>query len=126
MSIGMKYFKVDANIVALSGIAIAIGTIVDVGIVILENILNHLKRAKPGESRLKVVFNGTREVGSAVLTAVATTVVSFLPVFTMVAAEGKLFRPLAFTKTFALIASVIVALTIIPPFATCFLPGEPA
>lgn len=115
--IGMKYFKVDANIVALSGIAIAIGTIVDVGIVILENILNHLKRAEPEESRLKVVFNGTREVGSAVLTAVATTVVSFLPVFTMVAAEGKLFRPLAFTKTFALIASIIVALTIIPPFA---------
>jgi Cu(I)/Ag(I) efflux system membrane protein CusA/SilA len=115
--IGMKYFQVDANIVALSGIAIAIGTMVDMGIVIVENILKHLERAKPEENRLQVVFRGAREVGSAVLTAVATTVVSFLPVFTMVAAEGKLFRPLAFTKTFAMIASIIVALTIIPPFA---------
>ncbi len=115
--IAMKYFGVDANIVALSGIAIAIGTMVDMGIVIVENIVNHLEKSDPVENRLTVVFNATREVGSAVITAVATTVVSFLPVFTMVAAEGKLFKPLAFTKTFALIASIIVALTIIPPYA---------
>jgi copper/silver efflux system protein len=115
--IAMRLFKVDANIVALSGIAIAIGTMVDMGIIICENILKHLDEAEPDANRLDVVFRAASEVGSAVLTAVSTTVVSFLPVFTMVGAEGKLFKPLAFTKTFALIASVIVALTVIPPLA---------
>ncbi len=113
----MKVFGVDANIVALSGIAIAIGTMVDMGIVVCENILKHLQEAGPDEDRLEIVLRATKEVGSAVVTAVSTTVVSFLPVFTMVAAEGKLFKPLAWTKTFALVASVIVALTVIPPLA---------
>ena len=122
--IAMKLFKVDANIVALSGIAIAIGTIVDMGIVITENILKHLDRAPPGANRRDVIFAATSEVGSAVLTAVATTVVSFLPVFTLQAAEGKLFKPLAYTKTFALIASVIVALTLVPPAAHLLLAGS--
>lgn len=115
--IGMKVFGVDANIVALSGIAIAIGTIVDMGIVLTENILRRLDEADPSESRLEVVYRATSEVGGAVLTAVATTVVGFLPVFTMEAAEGKLFKPLAYTKTFALIASIIIALTILPAVA---------
>ncbi len=115
--IAMKTFNVDANIVALSGIAIAIGTIVDMGVVICENILRHIDNAPPGANRREVVFRAASEVGSAVLTAISTTVVSFLPVFTMQAAEGKLFKPLAYTKTFALISSVIIALTIIPPFA---------
>ncbi len=115
--IGMKVFGVDANIMALAGIAIAIGDIVDMGIVICENILRHFDEAPPGTSRRTIIFNATSEVGSAVLTAIATTVVSFLPVFTMEAAEGKLFQPLAYTKTFALMASVVVALTIIPAFA---------
>ena len=115
--IGMKTFGVDANIVALSGIAIAIGTMVDMGIVICENILRRLSEADENENTLEVVFRASSEVGGAVLTAVATTIVSFLPVFTMTGAEGKLFKPLAFTKTFALLASIIVALTIIPPAA---------
>ncbi len=115
--IGMKFFHVDANIVALSGIAIAVGTIVDMGIVLSENILRRLEQAAPGESALEVVHRASCEVGSAVLTAVATTIVSFLPVFTMEAAEGKLFRPLAYTKSFALLASIIIALTLIPPAA---------
>ncbi|MBN2129961.1 MAG: efflux RND transporter permease subunit, partial [Sedimentisphaerales bacterium] len=115
--IAMKTFGVDANIVALSGIAIAIGTMVDMGIVICENILRHLDKADENENKLEVVFRASSEVGSAVLTAVSTTVVSFLPVFTMTGAEGKLFKPLAFTKTFALLASIVVALTIIPPAA---------
>ncbi len=115
--VAMKLFHVDANIVALSGIAIAIGTMVDMGIVICENILRHLDEAPPGSNRLEVIYKASVEVGSAVITAVATTVVSFLPVFTMQAAEGKLFKPLAFTKTFALVASIIVALTVIPPLA---------
>ncbi len=115
--IGMRVFKVDANIVALSGIAIAIGTMVDMGIIICENILKKIEHAREGVSRLKLVYEGTAEVGSAVMTAVATTIVSFMPVFAMDGAEGKLFKPLAYTKTFALLASIIVALTILPPMA---------
>ena len=115
--IAMKIFGIDANIVALSGIAIAIGTMVDMGIVICENILRRLDESGPEDNKLDVVYRAASEVGGAVLTAVSTTVVGFLPVFTMTGAEGKLFKPLAFTKTFALIAAVIVALTIIPPAA---------
>lgn len=115
--IAMRYFNVDANIVALSGIVIAIGTMVDVGVILSENMLRHLDEAKPDEPKLEVIYRATTEVATAVVTAVLTTIISFLPVFTMEAAEGKLFRPLAFTKTFALIASLIVALTLIPPFA---------
>jgi copper/silver efflux system protein len=115
--IAMKLFGVDANIVSLSGIAIAIGTMVDMGIVICENILKHIEKSSPEDDLLEIVFRASSEVGSAVLTAVSTTVVGFLPVFTMQSAEGKLFKPLAFTKTFALISSVIVAIALIPPFA---------
>jgi len=123
--VAMRIFKVDANIVALSGIAIAIGTIVDMGIIVTENILKHLERAGPDESRLDVVRRGATEVSGAVLTAISTTVVSFLPVFAMTGAEGKLFRPLAYTKTFALIASAIIAITVIPPFAHMLLARRP-
>ena len=122
--IGMKLFGVDANVVALSGIAIAIGTIVDMGVVLIENILKHLDDAPPEENRLEVVYRGCTEVAGAVVVAVLTTVISFLPVFTMEAAEGKLFRPLAYTKTFALIGSIVVALTIIPPLAHWFIAGR--
>lgn len=113
----MKVFEIDANVVALSGIAIAIGTMVDMGIVLCENILRHLDEADENADLFSIVLRASREVGGAVLTAVATTVVSFLPVFTMEAAEGKLFQPLAWTKTFALLASVFVALTALPVFA---------
>ncbi|MEE9373172.1 MAG: efflux RND transporter permease subunit [Saprospiraceae bacterium] len=115
--IAMRYFGVDANIVALSGIAIAIGTMVDMGIVLTENILSRKNKKGNKESLLSTVYEATTEVGGAVLTAVATTIISFLPVFAMEAAEGKLFRPLAFTKTFALLSAVIVALCFIPPLA---------
>ncbi|WP_425657645.1 efflux RND transporter permease subunit [Tenacibaculum ascidiaceicola] len=115
--IAMKAFGVDANIVALSGIAIAIGTMVDVGVILSENIISHLEK---DENKLPIntlVYNATAEVSGAIVTAVMTTIISFIPVFTMIGAEGKLFRPLAFTKTFALIAAIVVALFLIPPFA---------
>ena len=115
--IAMKYFGVDANIVALSGIAIAIGTMVDMGIVLTESIVKRIEEAPPEEDLLETIYEATIEVASAVITAVATTVISFIPVFTMEASEGKLFKPLAYTKSFALIASIIVAITIIPPLA---------
>ncbi len=112
----MKLAGVDSNLVSLAGIAIAIGTIVDMGIIVTENILKHLREASPQESRLEVVYRGASEVASAVLTAIATTVISFLPVFTMTGAEGKMFIPLAYTKTFVLIASVLIALSVLPTF----------
>ena len=115
--IAMKLFAVDANIVALSGIAIAIGTMVDMAVVLAENILRHLESRKEDENPLEVVVRAASEVGGAVLTAVATTVVSFLPVFAMEGAEGKLFKPLAYTKTFALIAAILLALTALPALA---------
>jgi len=122
--IAMRFAGVDANIVALSGIAIAIGTMVDMGIIMTENMVRHLDEADPEESRLHVIFRAASEVASAITTAMATTVVSFLPVFTMIGSEGKLFRPLAFTKTFALIASILIALMIIPPVAHVLLAGR--
>ena len=116
--IAMKLFGVDANIVALSGIAIAIGTMVDVGIVLAENIIKHIERNKDKLLSMNtIVYNASAEVSSAIITAVLTTIISFLPVFSMVGAEGKLFRPLAFTKSFALIAAIMVALFILPPIA---------
>lgn len=115
--IAMKYFGIEANIVALSGIAIAVGTMVDMGIVLTESMLEQMKTAPENQSLKKTIFIATTDVVSAVITAVSTTIVSFLPVFTMQASEGKLFRPLAYTKSFALIASIILAVTIVPPMA---------
>jgi Cu(I)/Ag(I) efflux system membrane protein CusA/SilA len=115
--VAMRYFGVDANIVALSGIAIAIGTMVDMGIVLTESMVLRIENAPEEESLLESIYLASTEVASAVLTAVMTTVISFLPVFTMEASEGRLFKPLAYTKTFALIAAVIVAICIIPPLA---------
>ena len=118
--IAMRYFGVDANIVALSGIAIAIGTMVDLGIILSENIIKHLEESPEDQPLLTTVYKGSTEVATAILTAVATTIVSFIPVFTMQAAEGKLFGPLAFTKTFALVAALIVTLLILPTLAYWF------
>ncbi len=115
--IAMRYLNIEANIVALSGIAIAIGTMVDMGIILTESIIQRIQKYGTLENIYTSVLEATSEVAGAVLTAVATTIISFLPVFTMEAAEGKLFRPLAYTKTFALVAAIIIALIIIPPLA---------
>jgi Cu(I)/Ag(I) efflux system membrane protein CusA/SilA len=119
--ITMRQFGVDANIVALSGIAIAIGVMVDVGVVFVENIIRHIELPENlgarGKQLLNVVYEATIEVSGAVITALSTTVVSFLPVFAMEAAEGKLFRPLAFTKTFTMLAALLIGLIIIPTLA---------
>lgn len=122
--VAMKLFNIDANIVALSGIAIAIGTMVDVGVILAENMIRHLDddalRLREDGTKYtinEVIYNATAEVSGAILTAVLTTIISFVPVFTMIGAEGKLFRPLAFTKTMALSASLVIALFLIPPFA---------
>lgn len=117
----MKYFGVDANVVALSGIAIAIGVMVDVGIVFVENIFRHLEMEEnhnaKGKKLLGIIYDASVEVASAIMTALATTIVSFLPVFAMQASEGKLFKPLAFTKTFALLSSLLLGLIVVPALA---------
>ena len=115
--IAMKFFNVDANIVALSGIAIAIGTMVDMGVILTENIIRHMDEDDGSMPMDALVYNATAEVSGAIVTAVLTTIISFIPVFTMIGAEGKLFRPLAFTKTMALTAALLVSLFLIPPFA---------
>lgn len=120
----MRFFGVEANIVALSGIAIAIGVMVDIGIVDVENILRHLEMPENkgirGKQLMTVIYRATTEVRDAVVTSIATTIVSFLPVFAMEAAEGKLFHPLAFTKTFALISAFILGIVVLPTLTHIF------
>ncbi len=115
--VAMKLTGVDANIMALGGIAIAIGTMVDMGIVLTENIGQHLDAAPAGADRGPIVAEAAAEVAPAVLTSTLTTVVSFLPVFGLTAAEARLFVPLAFTKTFAMVGALLLALFVLPAFA---------
>ncbi|MCB9598557.1 MAG: efflux RND transporter permease subunit [Sandaracinaceae bacterium] len=122
----MRYAGVDANIMALGGIAIAIGTMVDMGIVFTENIVQHLDEAPADADRAAVVKVAAAEVAPAVLTSVATTVVSFLPVFGLTAAEARLFTPLAFTKTFAMGGALLLAMLVIPAMAHVVLRRRPA
>jgi len=122
-SLSLLYaFGMDSNIMSLSGIIIAIGTMVDMGIILMENIFRHLRDPKNRDKLVAhVVFKASQEVGPAVLTAILTTIVSFFPVFALQGQEGKLFHPLAFTKTFALFGSITVALTLIPVLSIFFL-----
>ncbi|MDR0537876.1 MAG: efflux RND transporter permease subunit [Tannerellaceae bacterium] len=117
----MKYTGVDANIVALSGIAIAIGVMVDVGIVIVENIIRRTdastESVKRGKAFVDLVHASVTEVSGAISTGMLTTIISFLPVFVMQAQEGKLFRPLACTKTFALLSAFLLGFALLPTVA---------
>lgn len=129
--IAMKLGSIDANIVALSGIAIAIGTVVDMGVILTDTIIQRIDQEDNDaqespehssglhflEKRLQLVISATKEVAGAIITAITTTIVSFLPVFLMINAEGKLFQPLAYTKTFVLAASILVALFLLPVLA---------
>ncbi|MDR1881119.1 MAG: efflux RND transporter permease subunit, partial [Tannerellaceae bacterium] len=119
----MRYTGVDANIVALSGIAIAIGVMVDVGVVIVENILRHIgehPEVRKGEAFTALVGRSVKEVAGALSTGMLTTIISFLPVFTLQAQEGKLFGPLAYTKTFALLSAFVLGFVVLPTVA-CYL-----
>lgn len=113
----MKLVGIDANIMALSGIAIAIGVMVDMGIILCENILRHMEERPSRGISLEMIRESAGEVGGAVVTSSLTTIISFLPVFTLTGPEGKLFKPVAFTKTFAVGASLVLALALIPPLA---------
>lgn len=115
--IAMDAFNLGANIMSLAGIAIAIGTMVDMGIIVTENVYQHLtdwERERGGETRSEIIFKATMEVAPAVITAVTTTIVSFLPVLFLTGRDYKLFSPLAYTKTFAIAAAMITAVTVVP------------
>lgn len=125
----MYYLGIDSNIMSISGIAIAIGALVDMGIIMTENCYRRLITEREAilsgiKTRFEVVFSAAEEVGSAVMTAILTTVVSFVPVFALTAQEGKLFHPLAWTKTLVLLASVVIALTLTPVLCMYFLKGK--
>lgn len=114
----MKLFGVDSNLLSLGGIAIAIGTMDDMGIILSENIVRHLDEAKgANKPLLEVVYEASSEIGGAITTAILMTVIAFLPIFALEGPEGRLFKPLAYTKTFALIGSLIVAILILPSLA---------
>ncbi len=113
----MKVFGIDANIMALTGIAIAIGVMVDMAVILCENILRHMEEDPEEKNLFKIVHEATSEVGGAVITSSLLTIISFLPVFTLTGPEGKLFKPVAYTKTFAMAASLVLALIVIPPVA---------
>jgi Cu(I)/Ag(I) efflux system membrane protein CusA/SilA len=129
--IAMKTFGVDANIMSLAGIAIAIGTMVDMGIIIMENIYGELAEWETagspggGKQRLIVIREAAAEVVPAVITAVSTTIVSFLPVLLLTGRDHRLFAPLAWTKTFALASSLIVAVVLVPMLCRVFLCSSP-
>lgn len=121
----MKLTGVTANVMSLAGIAIAIGTIVDMGIVISENIIERYDEATSDEERFRILKEATAEVAPAIMTSVLTTILSFLPVFGLTAAEGKLFHPLAFTKTYALCVALVVSLCFLPTLVSWLHLGQP-
>lgn len=131
--VAMRTFGLDANIMSLAGIAIAIGNMVDMGIVICENIYEqlaalyekHTGRELPPGSRLETIIDAVAEVAPALMTATSTTVISFLPVFFLTGRDYKLFAPLAWTKTYALLASLICAIVFIPFLCRLFLKPAP-
>ncbi len=118
----MYYLKIPSNIMSLGGIAIAIGVMVDAGIVMTENISRHV--ALSGENRLSTVLIASKEVGSAIFFAILIIVVAFIPVFSLRGQAGKLFSPLAFTKTFAILGSAVLAITLVPVLSSIFLRGK--
>lgn len=118
----MYYLKIPSNIMSLGGIAIAIGVMVDAGIVMTENISRHLASSR--EKKLTTVIMASKEVGTAIFFAILIVVVAFIPVFSLKGQAGKLFTPLAFTKTFAMLGSAVLAITLIPVLCSLFLGGK--
>ena len=115
----MHYTGIAANIVALSGIAIAIGVMVDVGVVFVESIIRYMEMpenrgVRKGKAMVNLIYKAVSEVSGAIATAMITTIVSFLPVFAMEAQEGKMFSPLAYTKTYALASAFVLGLILLP------------
>ncbi len=122
--VAMHALGFTSNLMSLGGIAIAIGAMVDAAIVMIENSHKHLERLEPGGSRTAAVIAACREVGPALFFSLLVVTVSFLPVFTLEAQEGRMFRPLAFTKTFAMAGAALLSVTLVPALMTLFVRGR--
>ncbi len=126
--ITMKMMGVTSNIMSLGGIAIAIGVLVDAGVIMVENCYRHLSEMPPEERtperRLDVVITSAKQVGRAIFFSLAIIVLSFVPVFMLEGQEGKLFHPLAFTKTFSMMGSALIAITLVPVLMYFFMRGK--
>nr|WP_064249728.1 CusA/CzcA family heavy metal efflux RND transporter [Rhizobium leguminosarum]OAP90230.1 cation transporter [Rhizobium leguminosarum] len=122
--IAMKLLGIGANIMSLGGIAIAIGAMIDAAIVMIENAHKHLERAPPDKPRIKVLVDAASEVGPALFFSLLIITVSFLPIFTLESQEGRLFGPLAFTKTFAMAAAAFLSVTLVPALMILFVRGR--
>ena len=122
----MKILGIDSNVMSLSGLVIAIGSMVDMGIIMTENIYSHLSQKPKADKneRIEIIIKSAREVGPAILIAVSTTIITFLPVFALEGSEGKLFGPLAWAKTLAMLGSVLVAILLVPALSVSFLKGK--
>ncbi len=122
--IAMHMMGLTSNIMSLGGIAIAIGAMVDAAIVMIENAHKHLERAPPGASRLQIIIDSCREVGPALFFSLLIITVSFLPVFTLEAQEGRMFTPLAYTKTFSMAGAALLSITLVPVLMLLFIRGK--
>jgi copper/silver efflux system protein len=120
----MKALGLGSNIMSLGGIAIAIGAMVDAAIVMIENAHKHLERAPPGKPRLQILIEAASEVGPALFFSLLIITVSFLPIFTLEAQEGRLFSPLAYTKTFSMAAAALLSVTLVPALMVIFVRGR--
>src|SRR4029077_4360817 len=120
----MKLLGLGSNIMSLGGIAIAIGAMVDAAIVMIENAHKHLERARPDQSRVQILIDAASEVGPALFFSLLVITVSFLPIFTLESQEGRLFGPLAFTKTFSMAAAALLSVTLVPALMVVFVRGK--
>ncbi|RTL74969.1 MAG: efflux RND transporter permease subunit [Bradyrhizobiaceae bacterium] len=120
----MKLLGIGSNIMSLGGIAIAIGAMVDAAIVMIENAHKHLERAEPGKPRVAILIDAASEVGPALFFSLLIITVSFMPIFTLESQEGRLFGPLAFTKTFAMAAAALLSVTLVPALMVLFVRGR--
>lgn len=120
----MKLMGLGSNIMSLGGIAIAVGAMIDAAIVMIENAHKHLERAPPGKPRVEILIEAASEVGPALFFSLLVITVSFLPIFTLESQEGRLFGPLAFTKTFAMAAAAILSVTLVPALMVVFVRGH--
>ena len=121
----IMYFQgLNANIMSLSGIAIAIGAMIDAAIVMIENAHKHMERDAGKKDHWRIIIDASKEVGPALFYSLLIITLSFLPVFTLQAQEGRLFKPLAFTKTYAMAASALLAITVVPVLMGYFIRGK--
>ena len=120
----MRMLGLSSNIMSLGGIAIAIGAMVDAAIVMIENAHKHMERAKPGTPRIDIIVAASKEVGPALFFGLLVITVSFLPIFALEAQEGRLFKPLAYTKSFAMAAAAVLSITLVPALMYLFIRGK--